>query len=140
MLEMAGMNITSDTQAELTPSRISRDNKDLGNLLKTIEGFANPFNLESESLVNIQTGKAATNEITDSLLSVEEKGREKHDAFVSECADDAARFEKAITRNRLKTFADKGAKKREQVTRSYKNFGARETCLDGFPSKLRKGK
>jgi len=112
MLEMAGMNITSDTQAELTPSRISRDNKDLGNLLKTIEGFANPFNLESESLVNIQTGKAATNEITDSLLSVEEKGREKHDAFVSECADDAARFEKAITRNRLKTFADQSAKNR----------------------------
>lgn len=31
---------------------------------------------------NWKIGKVATNEITDSLLSVEEKGREKHAAFI----------------------------------------------------------
>ncbi|KAG1693158.1 Complement component receptor 1-like protein [Nymphon striatum] len=122
MLEMAGMNMTRDAQAELTPSRITRDNNDLHNLLKTIEGFANPFKLESETVVNIRTGKAATNEISDSLLSVEDKGRDKHDAFISECFDDPTRFEKAITQNYLKTFAKQGAKNRRATNQIIKEL------------------
>lgn len=57
--EMAGMSKAGDTQAEPTPSRITRDNKDLRKLLKTInQEFANPFTVKSEFLTNIQTGKA----------------------------------------------------------------------------------
>jgi len=110
MLEMTGIRQANDAAAELSTCRISRDNKDLQKQISTIEGSANPFTLESEFLVNIQTGKSATKEISDSLLNIEEKGKIKHDAFVSECVEDAARFQKPIKRNVLKTFADQGAK------------------------------
>lgn len=110
MLEMAGMDKTGDIQAELTPSRITRDNRDLNKLLSTINRFANPFNLTTDSLLNIQTGKAASKEIADSLLTIEEKGRQKHDSFITECMADASRFEKSISQNKIKTFADQGAK------------------------------
>ena len=110
MLEIAGMNTTGDDQVHLTQSRIVRDNNDLQKLLKTIDGFANPFTVESESLVNIQTGKAATSDITMSLLSVEQIGKGKHDTFVTECINDPTRFERPIAQNQLRTFADQGAK------------------------------
>ena len=113
MLDMAGMNATGDDQSHVSHSRIARDNKDLQNLLKTIDGFANPFTVASETLVNIQTGKAATNEITESLLNVEKIGKEKHDAFVTECINDPTRFERSIAQNRLRTFADQGARNRK---------------------------
>ena len=113
MLDMAGLNATGDDQSHVSHSRIARDNKDLQNLLKTVDGFANPFTVASETLVNIQTGKAATNEITESLLNVEKIGKEKHDAFVTECINDPTRFERSIAQNRLRTFADQGARSRK---------------------------
>ena len=91
------MSTMNDTQAELTPSCMCRDNRDLGNLLCGIERFANPFSVESESLINIHTGRGATKEFADSLLDVEVNGQKKHDVFVAECTDDPGRFEKAIT-------------------------------------------
>ena len=110
MLEIAGMDDTGDDQVHLTQSRIARDNNDLQKLLKTIDRFANPFTVESETLVNIQTGKAETNEITESFLNVEQFEKGKHDAFVTECINDPIRFERSIAQNRLRTFADQGAK------------------------------
>ena len=111
LLEMAGMSKAGDSQAELTQNRTIRDNKDLRKLLKTIDqDFANPFTVKSEFLANIQTGKAATAEISESLLNIESKGREKHNNFVSECMENSERFEKSISKITLRTFADQGAR------------------------------
>ena len=74
------------------------------------QDFANPFTVKSEFIVNIPTGKAAPDTISESLLNIESKGREMHDDFVSECVEDAERFEKPIHKNSLRTFADQGAR------------------------------
>ena len=109
--EMAGMSKAGDSQSELTQNPITRDNKDLGKLLKMIgQNFANPFTVKLQFLVNNQTGKAATAEISESVLNIESKGREKHNNLVSECTRNAERFEKSISKNTLRTFADQGAR------------------------------
>ena len=112
MLELAGMYANGEDQPHLSDSRLDRDTQDLRKLLRTINGFANPFTVDSEAIVNIQTGRAATNEITESLLKVESIGREKHDTFVAECISDPTRFERSIPQNRLRTFAEQGARNR----------------------------
>ena len=66
-------------------------------------------------LINIRTGRSATSEISDSLLNIDAAGMEMHNKFVTECLQNEGRFEKAITRNKLQTFAEQGAKnKRSQ--------------------------
>lgn len=111
-LDLAGMQADSGSQAELSSSRICRDNGDLKKVMDVILASADPFNMESELLVNIHTGKSATSEVTDSLLSIKQVGRERHDAFIQECGADPGRFEKPIPRNKLKTFVDQGARNR----------------------------
>ena len=107
---MAGMQRSNDAEAELLQSRIHRDSDDLRKVINIIMTSADPFNLESELLIDIYTGKSATLEISNSLLSIEEEGVKRHIVFIHECADDPARFERAIPQSNLKTFVVQGAK------------------------------
>lgn len=116
MMEMVGMNKANDCHSELSESRIRRDNNDLKKLIKSIQSSVNPFEMdELDHLINIHTGRSATPDICDSLLNIDALGMKMHDKFVSECLQDEGRFEKAISRNKLQTFVNQGARnKRSQ--------------------------
>ena len=116
--EMAGISQKEDTKTELKPSRIRRDNRDLERVLEQIRSSCNPFEGEpSEKLFNIHTGKAASDEVRQSLLKVPENGRALHQKFIEECEADADRFEHPIKKAALQTFADKGAGNKKATDR-----------------------
>ena len=95
-----------EVRTDLKPSRIQRDNIDLQKLIKQIEACLNPFTLDmSLPLLNISTGRAVTDEVSNSLLSVPEVGKKRHQDFVTECKNQKNRFEMPIKKNPLKTFA-----------------------------------
>ena len=103
---MVGMGNTSDTQTDLSPARIRRDNEDLQKIINQIESCVNPFTLDpSLPLINISTGKSVTDATSTSLLNIPEDGKNKHESFVKECLESAERFEKPIRKHPLRTFA-----------------------------------
>ena len=65
-----------------------------------------PFDIsihQSQTLFNIQTGKAASNEVNTCLLDIRHTGEERHKNFVREYLDNHARFEEPIKRVKLLT-------------------------------------
>lgn len=104
-LSMVGLDNANHSNG-LSSSRIERDNNDLQKIVKQIESCINPFSLEHEAaLVNISTGKVASDTVTSSLLCIPADGKERHQAFVTECVENAGRFEKPIRRRPIHTFA-----------------------------------
>ena len=106
-LSMVGMgNAQHNVKNLVSHARVKRDNADLENVISQIELCANPFTLDrSVPLINISTGKCASDSVASSLLSVPEEGKERHQSFVTECISDLDRFEKPIKRCQLHTFA-----------------------------------
>lgn len=76
--------------------------------MECIKEAINPFdaNLDQCKLFNLSTGRAASQETTDFLLSVRENGHEKLASFSEACKEDMSYFEKPITKNKPKTFAN----------------------------------
>ena len=123
-LTMVGMGNTSDTQAELSPARITKDNEDLQKIINHIEYCANPFTLDpSLPLINISTGKSVTDATSTSLLNIPKDGKNRHESFVKECLENAERFEKPIRKHPLRTFAS------ECVTNRKADKNAKEAQL-----------
>ena len=115
--EMAGLTTKEDVTAELQPSRVRRDRRDLNKVMEHIKKSRNPFQIADSAqkiLVNLNTGKAASQAVRDCLLNVPEKGRELHNNFISECQEDLSRFERPIKKQKLLTFKDAGAKGRKK--------------------------
>ena len=86
--EMAGLTSKEDVTAELQPSRVRRDRRDLNKVMEHIKKSRNPFQSTDRApkiLVNLNTGKAASQPICDGLLNVLEKGKELQKNFISEC-------------------------------------------------------
>ena len=50
---------------------------------------------QSQTLFNIQTGKAASVEVETCLLGIRHTGKERHKTFVRVCLDNPTRFEEA---------------------------------------------
>ena len=91
----------------LSQTRIKSDNSDLVNITRQIELCANPFTLDrSVPLINISTGKCASDSVVSSLLSIPEEGKRRHQSFVTKCINDPDRFEKTNKRCQLRTFAN----------------------------------
>ena len=92
--EMAGLTTKEHVTAELQPSRVRRDRRDLNKVMEHIKKSLNPFQIADSApkiLVNLNTGKAASQ-----AVRVPEKGRELHNKFISECQEDPSRFERPI--------------------------------------------
>ena len=105
MKEMVGIGVSHESQAELSPSRLIRDNSGLEKIVSHIELTLNPFGaVEIPALVNLTTGKHASSEIAESLLGVPKVGAQLHRNFVAECSKDEARFEGTVKRNKLLIF------------------------------------
>ena len=75
------------------------------------------MNEETESskhkLFNINTGKATSQEICESLLKIPENGKVRHQDFLDTCLVDANRFEERIPKAKLKTFSDDSERNRK---------------------------
>ena len=57
----------------------------------------NPFHdITKNQLLNITTGKAASKELTDFLLSVNQNGQHLREQFIDECITKPSRFEERI--------------------------------------------
>jgi len=103
---MVGMGNTRDTQADISPARIKRDNEDLQKIIAQIESSTDPFRLDTSlPLINISTGKSVPEAVSNSLLHIPQDGKERHESFVKECREDETRFEKPIRKHPLRTFA-----------------------------------
>ena len=117
--EMAGLIEKNDVAAELRPARIRRDVADLKKVMKQIEDSCNPFDMNEETesskhkLFNINTGKATSQEICESLLKIPENGKVRHQDFLNSCLVDANRFEERIPKAKLKTFSDDSERNRK---------------------------
>lgn len=110
LLEMAGITIVDDSVQELKPSRIARDNDDLRNTITELENTLNPFSIDDKVLYCLNTGKAASDNVTDSLLELEKTGSAWHQEFVNECRKDGGRFERAIKRRKVMNFTQDSVK------------------------------
>ena len=92
--EMAGLIVNDDVAAELRPARIDRDMRDLKKVMRQIEDSRNPFEMEVETeasqkkLFNINTGKATSDEIRESLLRIPKEGQARHQDFLDSCIAD----------------------------------------------------
>lgn len=62
----------------------------------------------------INTGKATSDEIRESLLKIPENGQARHQDFLDSCISDPNKFEEKITKAKLKTFSDDCAKNRRK--------------------------
>lgn len=74
----------------------------------------NPFSLDlsPHQLFNIGSGKAASSQVEDFLLNIEKNGEEQRTTFISECASDPKRFEKAIKKTPIHNFSSLLLKKK----------------------------
>ena len=85
---------------------------ELDAVINFIRNSLNPFTLEASELplVNISTGKAASDLTSEFLINVQSIGNKSRDKFIDECVESPYRFEKPITRVKVNTFASDGAK------------------------------
>jgi len=95
----------------LSTSQMLKDKTDVESVKEyiTTEG-QNPFNLDqvSEALVNITTGKIASQEVQKSLENIPEKGKSAFETFVNERLGDGhiKRFWDPLGRIIVLTFSD----------------------------------
>lgn len=75
--------------------------------LSTLSMFINPFNVgvPKDLLINISSGKAASERVEQFLLNFEKNGEMKRKSFIEECEADVNRFEKSLTRTPLLNFS-----------------------------------
>lgn len=111
---------TSKTMANprkcLRPSEIIKSNEMVENIMTSLTmQFLNPFrdDLDKEKLYNLVSGAPVENEISESLLSLEESGKEMMKAFEARLIENQPeeQFFSPIRRLKGKTFGDAMVKK-----------------------------
>lgn len=87
--------------------RIQKDNKDIDSLNETIQNSCNPFDasVEQKDLVNIATGKVASQETKKYLIEALDRGKAKRLTFQEECSSNSKRFLEPIKRTKIQNFA-----------------------------------
>ncbi len=90
-----------------------RDDKNFAALTRSIESTLNPFdgNLAHDALFNLKTGKEASAETMQCLLSLTTRGKAARDTFVEECGEEAIRLEEPIKRIKILNFTTESFKK-----------------------------
>lgn len=105
--ESIGLQKMDDTSHSLQKSKIRKDKNSLMSIINTIKDTMNPFDdtIDKNNLFNISTGKAASAEVGEFLLTVKAIGNDQKLNFITECSTAPGRFEKAIKRNKILNFA-----------------------------------
>ncbi|GFW83425.1 hypothetical protein TNCV_2545231 [Trichonephila clavipes] len=71
-----------------------------------------PHNIKKNQLFNIASGKAASSEVEEFLLNVQEIGEKLRTTFIAECELDSTRFERAIKKTPIHNFSSLLVKKK----------------------------
>ncbi len=117
--EMVGITKTEDVTSDLTLARLQRNAEDLQKVIRQIRETYNPFmnEIDRDQLINISTGKVASECVKEFLLSVPTKGRERHKEFIEACQANPKRFEEPIKRVKLVTFEKECAVNRQTTNK-----------------------
>ena len=103
------LQITEDLETTLKEARgprIERDEKDVIKVAEQVENWGNPFE-QSEELSSLSSGRIATKEISDDLLSAKKTREEATMTFMKErVISNNEDFFSPITKLKSKTFAD----------------------------------
>lgn len=112
--EQLGLQKEQDVTADLNKHNITNSRTQLKNFMQTFQQFINPFdvNVPKNLLINISSGKAASEEVEEFLLNIEKNGDTLRKTFIAECEVDISRFEKSIKRSPLKNFSQDYLKKK----------------------------
>ena len=110
ILEVAGMSQSEEDNnksKEVNAKRQEKDAADLISLKENISDMVNPFDptIDKDILINIKTGRKASELAEQYLLSVLSEGESKRDNFLKECEEDPKRFEKSIKKTKIVNFA-----------------------------------
>ena len=107
VLEDLSMTKKEDVSQDLKSSQIKRNSQDLAAITTSIEEMMNPFSddIDKNTLYNIGTGKSASKETTEFLLSLVKTGSDLREKFLNECISNPKRFEESISRRKIKNFA-----------------------------------
>lgn len=112
MKNLGGFERGETPANQLRQRRIQRDNVDISNLMSTLRRTCNPFAIDdSNVLVNIATGKAASKQTMQYLCQTLNRGLSARMTFHDECTKDSTRFLKRIARTSIHNFAVENAKK-----------------------------
>lgn len=114
VLDELGITKKQDISADLQPNNIKRSSQQLTQFINTFDQYVNPFSLDlaPDQLFNIGSGKAASSEVEEFLLNIQKTGEELRTTFISECASDPKRFEKAIKKTSIHNFSSLLLKKK----------------------------
>ena len=97
------------SHADLEPSRIQKDEKDIQSLVDIMENsWRNPFD-GPEDLMSLSTGKVATTEVQKDLLNAREQGELAFTKFKQErmqAGEASTKFHDRLPKLKLKTFSD----------------------------------
>ena len=79
--------------------------------MKQIYESRDPFelNIETEEfknkLFNLNTGKATSDDVRESLLKIPQHGKKMHKEFIERCSKDSDQFEEKISRVKIVNFS-----------------------------------
>lgn len=112
--EELGLQTHQDVSADLITHNIKNSIEQLQTFISTFAQFINPFSLEvpTDQLLNISSGKAASDQVETFLLNIEKNGDCKRKTFISECLIDINRFEKSIQKTPVDNFSKDYEKKK----------------------------
>uniref|UniRef100_A0ABD2WFG9 Uncharacterized protein n=1 Tax=Trichogramma kaykai TaxID=54128 RepID=A0ABD2WFG9_9HYME len=108
IMNESGLLKKQDITNDLKNHKIAISKAHVEKLLSTIKTTINPFSheLDKNELFHISTGQSASEEISESLLNMPEKGEHLQLKFIKECTNDDKRFELSIPRNTYLNFAN----------------------------------
>lgn len=105
--EELGLQKQQDVSADLDNNNIKNSITQLQTFITTFDKFINPFSqtIPTDQLINISSGKAASNEVKNFLLNLEKIGDQGRHTFITECQTNISRFEKSIKKIPFKNFS-----------------------------------
>ena len=98
---------------EAAPRRVRRDEEDVKKMISCFSSglMTNPFNLDSDALLNIATGVVLPEDVAQTLVHSTEKGRQQMKAFVEQRINsNAVGFWEPIPNMKIKTFSSANKK------------------------------
>ena len=117
---MAGLEKIGQPAMQLRVSRIEKDSRQRDALLIAVTESCDPFSSPASTsvcLLNIATGRAASQKTQEYLTGSLVSGRKLHVKFQEECAAEEDRLMKPIQRRKVSNFAQENSKKRHPIAK-----------------------
>ena len=98
LFEQLGITKKEDVTCDLKPNQMKKNSQNIAKIIALIDTTMNSFseNIPKEQLYNIGSGRAASQETTNFLLTCKQIGSNAREKFIEECIADNKRFEKKI--------------------------------------------